>query len=217
MLGPDDGRHVIHSGVQGTAAIDYHIVKIGDTGQLLACGLQATLQCFLRLGTSLAKASDQFLFCFADEKDSDSCWEQSFDRVSTLNIYPQYYILPGLEGPADVVFRDAFVLLVDAGMLQERTLGDHPLKFVRTVKVIVVALNLVGPGGTIGGGDDKVEWESPLLHPLDDRIFANARWARDDDQQWGLLAVEWIYSLRSRFHLFRLVRSVTLIQSLFAV
>ena len=63
----------------------------------------------------------------------------ALDRLGALHIHAHHDILSRGQRLADVGLGDALVLTIDAGVLQQLALGDHPLKLGGRVKVIVHA------------------------------------------------------------------------------
>ena len=91
-------------------------------------------------------------------------------------------------------FGDTLVLAINAGVFQKLAIRYHSLELVRGVEVVVTSMLLRGAARAIGGGDDKVKGESPLLHALHHRILASAGEARDYDEEGRFHAVESIGS-----------------------
>ena len=194
MLGAFVGEEAANGGIEGIVVIDDHVVKIGNACNLFMSGMQTFPQGLFRFGAALSQAGDQFLLRLADEKDGDGGGQQLLDRLGALHVDAHHHILTGSKGLSHVSLGNALVLTIDPGVLQQLIVSDHPLEFGGRVKIIVSSMDLVVPWCPVGGGHDKMEGETPFLHPLDDRILAGARGTGNDDEQRRLLAVERICS-----------------------
>ena len=66
-------------------------------------------------------------------------------------------ILAACQGLADVGFGDALVVAIDDGVLQQFIGVDHFGKFADRQEMVVHALDLSGPAGPGGGGDNEMK------------------------------------------------------------
>lgn len=143
---------------------------------------------------SLLQPADKALLRLRREKDRDGIRHQASHRSRALHINAQDHVTPTGKGIPNLLLRDALIVVIYNGILQQFIGFDHPGKFIKADEKIVDAIHLIIARRSSRGRDDKIEAVRASLdeHP-GHRILAHTRRPGQDEQQWiGCTVVSYV-------------------------
>src|SRR6266545_2937392 len=183
LLRHDDRADLADGLVQVVLAVDHHVVELVERLHLGLRHLQAPLHLVGRLGAAPLQAVAQLGEAAGRQEDEHRAGRQPLDRRRALHVDAQDDVAPALQRLPHLALRDALVVSVHLGPLQQLLACDHLLEALLGHKMVVVAAALARPHRPAGGGDDKVEREAEVAHAHQNRVLADAGRTREHDQQ----------------------------------
>ncbi len=155
-------------------------MELGQLGELVAGAGDADGDLLGGVGLSSAQAVDHFIRGGRCQKNGHGAGHADAHRLCALHIHPHDDILARSQRPCNLAHGHALVVAVDEGIFEQLITVDHVGKPLHADEVVVLTVNLVGPGYARGCSDDAVETNPERFQGIERRVLADARWTRQD-------------------------------------
>lgn len=163
-------------------------VEVVDTGTaggiyLFLCGGKATSNQFFGFTFAGAKAREEFIFTWGQDKDAEGIRDLRFDLNGALYIDFEDDKAAAFELLDNPGFGRAVLFAVDTSVFEKLIGGFHPLKLFIGDEVVIDPFDIGVGAGASGGGDGENGVGDAAFYAACDGGFAHARGAADDEDE----------------------------------
>ena len=179
----DDVGDFVHRGVQLSFVIDDLVIEFWRFRNLMFRRCKPRCDLRLAVETSPFDAPLQNRHVRRMNEDHQRFRSDFFDPQCTLQIDPDNDMIAGRDRVSDLLFGNAVVVAENPGPLEQFIRLDSTLKLFNVQEVVVYAFTLPRTRVSSSGGNREVIVQSATGHAFDEHVFANARWARDHNDE----------------------------------
>src|SRR6266852_103773 len=177
----NDRQHLPHGALE--VVVDHDMVEVGCDGHL---GFRNALPRRTILGVlavPLRPAPQELVHGGWRQEDPQRIRRSLAHLFGALDVDLEDDVVAGCALLVELRERSAVQVAAVGRVFEEGTLADQPLERLPRYEVVVDAIDLARPGPAGGVGDRVSKVGIDLEQALDDRVLADARRTRDDDQE----------------------------------